>query len=93
LARAAPAAGAQVGSATAEASAEGHRRVAIAVGRRGRSALVLVRQQVVGLGHVREALGGLGVVGVAVGVQRLGRLAVGGLDVLLVRAAQNTGVA
>src|SRR6185295_10704268 len=37
--------------------------------------------------HVREALGGLGVVLVAVGMQLLGEFAVGGLDVLLGRRA------
>ena len=75
----------------AEAAAERHRRVAVGVDLAAVEprALVLVGEQVVGLGHVREALGGLGVVLVAVGMQLLGELAVGGLDVLLARAALN----
>ncbi len=52
-------------------------------------ALVVVGQQVIGLGHVGKALRRLGIVGVAVGVQLLGELAVGGLDVLLARAARH----
>jgi hypothetical protein len=52
-------------------------------------ALVLVGQQVIGARHFAEALGRLGIVLVGVGVQLLGELAIGGLDVLLARAARN----
>src|SRR5690606_26749240 len=76
-------------AAAAEASAEWHGRIAVGVDLAAveARALVLVRQQVVGLGHLREALGGLRVVLVAVGMELLGQLAVGGLDVLLGRTA------
>jgi len=51
--------------------------------------LVLVGQEVIGPGHLAEALGCLGVVLVPVGVKLLGELAIGGLDVLLARAASH----
>ena len=52
-------------------------------------ALVLVGQQVIGLRDLGEALGRLGIVLVAVGVQLLGELAIGLLDVGLARAARH----
>ena len=51
-------------------------------------ALVLVGQEVIGAGHFRKALRGLGIVGIAVRVELLRQLAIGGLDVLLARAAR-----
>ena len=50
-------------------------------------ALVLVGEQIIGAGHVAEALGRLGIVLVAIGVELFGELAIGGLDVLLARAS------
>ena len=50
-------------------------------------ALVGIRQQIIGVGDFRKALARLGVILVAVGVQFLGQLAIGGLDVLLGCAA------
>jgi hypothetical protein len=51
-------------------------------------ALVLVGQEIIGLRHLVEALGSLGVVLVVIGVQFLGQPAIGGLDVLLACAAR-----
>src|SRR5258708_22741580 len=51
-------------------------------------ALVLVGQQVIGARNLAEPLGGLWIVRVAVRVQFLGELAIGGLDVLLAGAAR-----
>src|SRR5690606_11170301 len=69
--------------------AEGHRRVAIGIDLAAVETrpLVLVRQQVVGFGHFGEASRRLGVVLIAVGMQFLGESPIGGLDVLLARAA------
>ena len=73
------------------AHAEGHCRVALGIDLAAVElrSLGLVGQQVIGLGHVGEALRRLGFVLVAVGVQFLGELAIRGLDVLLVRVAGN----
>ena len=50
-------------------------------------ALVGVGQQVVGVGDLREAFTRFGIILIAVGVELLGQLAVGGLDVLLAGSA------
>jgi hypothetical protein len=77
--------------ATEAARPEGHRGVAVGVDLAAveTGALVLVAQQVIGLGDVGETLRRLRIVLVAIGVQFLGKLAVGGLDVLLARVAGN----
>src|SRR6185369_15839059 len=64
---------------TAEASTERHLRIAVLVDLAAIIArtLVLVGQKIVGRGDLREALGGLGIVRVAVGVQLLGETPVG----------------
>src|SRR5688500_1372045 len=53
-------------------------------------ALVLVGQQVIGLGHFAEALGGLRIVRVAVGVELLGEASVRLLDVGVAGAARDS---
>jgi hypothetical protein len=77
--------------AAAEPRPERARRVALGVNLAAveTGALVLVAQQVIGLGDVGETLRRLRIVLVAIGVQFLGKLAVGGLDVLLTRIAGN----
>ena len=73
----------------AKAAAERHLGIAFLVDLTAivLGALVLVRQQVVGRGHFPEALGGVRVVFVAVGVKLLGEAAIGLLDLRLARAA------
>ena len=85
----AAAAGRGPAAAAAEAAAERHARIAVLVDLAAvvAGALVLVGQQVIGLGHLGEALGGLGIVLVAVGVQLLGEAAIGLLDLGLARPA------
>ena len=78
-------------AAAAPAEAERHRRIPVDIDLAAieSGALVLVGQQVIGLGHLGETLGRLGVPRIAIGVQFLGELAIGALDVLLGRAARN----
>src|SRR5690606_1102237 len=47
---------------------------------------VFVREQVVGLRDIGETLGGFRIVAITIGVQLLGELAIGGLDVFFARA-------
>ena len=50
-------------------------------------AFVGIGEQVIGVGDFREPLPRLGVILIAIGMQLLGQLAIGGLDVLLACAA------
>ena len=76
----------RTGAATAEA--ERHPRIALLVDLTAiiLGALVLVGQDIIGARHLGEALGGLGIVLVAVRVELLGELPIGLLDRRLVRA-------
>src|SRR5260221_9390807 len=73
----------------AEAAAKRHLRVTLLVDLAAvvAGALVLVRQQIVGLRYFPETLGCVGIVLVAVGVKLLGEAAIGLLDLGLGRAA------
>src|SRR5205085_6480346 len=69
---------------TKPASSSAHRRMAIAIISR---ALVGICQHGVGFAALLEALFGLGIVGIAVRVVLHGELAIGSLDLLLIRGA------
>ena len=76
-------------AAAETAAAERHLGIAVLVDLAAvvARALVLVGQDVIGLRDLAEALGGLGIVLVAVGVKLLGEAAIGLLDLGLARAA------
>src|SRR5207244_2533167 len=75
----------------AETRAERHLGIAVLVDLAAvvAGALVLVREQIVGVGDLSEALGRVGIVLVAVGVELLGEAAVRLLDLGVARAALN----
>src|SRR5690606_13732473 len=88
------AAGAEPARARATpAAAESERRGGVAIGidlaAVEARALVLVAQQIIGAGDLAEALGGFGVVLVAIGMEFLRELAIGFLDLGLARAARH----
>src|SRR3546814_9752351 len=78
-------------TAASAAIAEGHGGIAVAVDLAAviLRALRLVGQQVVRLGDVGEFLRRLGIVLVLVGMQFLGELAIGGLDLRIARTLRN----
>ena len=82
---------AAIAAARPAAEAEGHFRIALLVDLAPviLGAFVLVRQDVIGAGDLGEALGRLGIVLVLVGVQLLGELAIGLLDLGLARAPRD----
>src|SRR3546814_3306456 len=89
--RAAGAESARARAATPAAEAEGGRGIAIGVDLAAveARALVLVGEEIIGVGHLRKALGRLGVILVAIGVEFLRELAIRFLDVGLARPARH----